>query len=189
MDNSEFDPRLLHTGGPVDPEAIRMRLGMPAGAQLRPVMMPPPPALRIKKLHPEAKLPTYGTQFAAGADLYAFFEWAVSRISPGESMLIGTGLAVEIPVGLEIQIRPRSGLALKHGVTVLNTPGTIDADYRGEIGVILINHGKEDFFVYRGDRIAQMVIAPALRLPMQEVGELRPTDRGAGGFGSTGVSS
>jgi dUTP pyrophosphatase len=147
------------------------------------------PPLRIKKLHPEAKLPTYETQFAAGADLYADFAWAVTLIRPGGRELIKTGLAFEIPPGLQIEIRPRSGLALKNGVTVLNAPGTIDADYRGEVGVILINHGKEDFFVYRGDRIAQMVITPAIRLPFQEVTQLNDTVRGAGGFGSSGIRS
>jgi deoxyuridine 5''-triphosphate nucleotidohydrolase (dut) len=108
-------------------------------------------------------------------------------LHPGERKLIPTGIAIAMPVGLEAQVRPRSGLALKHGVTVLNTPGTIDADYRGEVGVILINLGQEPFTVQRGDRIAQLVFQYVPRVALVEVEELPPSERGAGGFGSTGV--
>jgi dUTP pyrophosphatase len=108
-------------------------------------------------------------------------------IKPGDRALVPAGIAIALPPGYEAQVRPRSGLALKHGVTVLNSPGTIDADYRGEVGVILINHGKEDFKIERGMRIAQMVVAPYTRAEWQEVANLEETARGAGGFGSTGT--
>ncbi|MCX8164231.1 MAG: dUTP diphosphatase [Aquificaceae bacterium] len=130
-------------------------------------------------------LPFYATEHASGMDLLA----AVSEpvlLKPLQRALIPTGIAVEIPPGYEAQIRPRSGLAIKHGITLLNTPGTIDADYRGEIKVILINLGEEDFLVRRGDRIAQMVICPVVKVDIEEVQELSPTERGDGGFGSTG---
>ncbi len=131
-------------------------------------------------------LPEYATEFSAGVDLPAAIEETVI-LAPGERRLIPSGMALGLPTGMEAQIRPRSGLAYKHGVTVLNSPGTIDADYRGEIGVILINHGDQAFEIDRGMRIAQMVIAPV----SQVVFELRPTlddtERGAGGFGSTGT--
>jgi len=132
-------------------------------------------------------LPHYATAQSAGLDLVA----AVAdtfRLAPGERALIPTGFAMALPPGYEAQVRPRSGLALKHGVTTLNTPGTIDADYRGEVGVILINHGREVFTIERGDRIAQMVVAPVTRLQWSEQATLDQTERGAGGFGSTGVS-
>lgn len=138
----------------------------------------------FKKLHPDAQMPTYGSKQAAGADLRAIEE---AILQPGERKLIKTGIAIELPAGLEAQIRPRSGLALKNGVTVLNTPGTIDADYRGEIGVILINHGREEFRVAAGDRIAQMVLAAYVPGFFVEKAELHQTERGEGGFGSTGV--
>ena len=109
-------------------------------------------------------------------------------IEPGSRELVPTGLAIELPEGFEAQIRPRSGLALKKGVTLVNTPGTIDADYRGEIGVIVINHGSEPFEIVRGDRIAQMIVAPVVQARLVEVDDLSSSDRGAGGFGSTGVS-
>jgi dUTP pyrophosphatase len=131
-------------------------------------------------------LPAYATAHAAGLDLLA----AVSAdivMRPGARALIPTGLAIALPENFEAQVRPRSGLALKHGVTVLNSPGTIDADYRGEIGVILINHGAEPFTVTRGLRIAQLVLAPVSRLAWQETGALPESRRGAGGFGSTGT--
>lgn len=132
-------------------------------------------------------LPAYQTAHAAGLDLLA----AVAEdkpliLSPGEIALVPTGLAIALPPGCEAQVRPRSGLAARHGVTVLNSPGTIDADYRGEIGVLLINHGKAAFTVRRGERIAQMVIAAVARGEFVVAAELRPTDRGDGGFGSTG---
>jgi len=133
-------------------------------------------------------LPTYATEQSAGMDLTAALEEAV-EIGPGERMLIPTGLSIAMPKGYEAQIRPRSGLALRHGVTVLNTPGTIDADYRGEIGVLLINHGSEAFTVERGMRIAQMVIERHATVQWEKVESLDETDRGEGGFGSTGVKS
>lgn len=133
-----------------------------------------------------AIVPEYKTAGAAGADLYAFLNSPVTLL-PGKSAMIPTGLFFEIPEGYEIQVRPRSGLAAKNGVTVLNTPGTIDSDYRGEICIILINLGEKDFSVNNGDRIAQMVIAPVIQADFSIVNELSQTERGAGGFGSTGV--
>lgn len=132
-------------------------------------------------------LPTYATEHSAGMDLTAALEEAV-EIGPGERMLIPTGLSIAIPDGYEAQIRPRSGLALKHGVTVLNSPGTIDADYRGEIGVLLINHGSEPFTVERGMRIAQMVVERHSVVTWEVVESLDDTARGDGGFGSTGTN-
>lgn len=135
----------------------------------------------------EEFLPSYGSSHAAGADVKACVEEDI-WIEPGASVLIPTGIKVEIPVGYEIQVRPRSGLALKNQITVLNTPGTIDADYRGEIGVILINHGRTAFKVSRGMRIAQLVLARALKASfVVEERELSLTARGEGGFGHTGV--
>ncbi|MCI5059918.1 MAG: dUTP diphosphatase [Alphaproteobacteria bacterium] len=131
-------------------------------------------------------LPTYATEQSAGMDLTAALEEAI-EIGSGERMLIPTGLSIALPAGYEAQVRPRSGLALKHGVTVLNTPGTIDADYRGEIGVILINHGAEPFTVERGMRIAQMVIAKHETVAWEVSDALDETQRGSGGFGSTGT--
>lgn len=129
-------------------------------------------------------LPKYQTALSAGMDLYANLDEAVT-LKPLERKLIATGLLIELPQGYEAQVRPRSGLALKNGITVLNTPGTIDADYRGEIGVILVNLSAESFTVNDGDRIAQMVIAKHETAIWDEVDELNETDRGAGGFGST----
>jgi len=128
--------------------------------------------------------PVYATPGAAGCDLASNVELT---ILPGERALVGTGLSIALPVGYEAQIRPRSGLALKHGVTVLNSPGTIDADYRGDIGVILINHGDRAFAVEKGMRIAQMVIAKVERFSFVIAPSLDDTERGAGGFGSTGM--
>ena len=133
-------------------------------------------------------LPVYATAHSAGMDLLAAVEAEVT-IPPGGRRLIPTGLTVALPAGYEAQVRPRSGLALKHGVTVLNAPGTIDADYRGEIGVILINHGAEAFTVTRGSRIAQMVVAPCSRVAWRPVRTLDASARGAGGFGSTGLAA
>ncbi len=130
-------------------------------------------------------LPTYETEHAAGMDIRAFLKESVV-IKPMHRMLIPTGLFMEIPVGYEAQIRPRSGLALKHGVTVLNSPGTIDADYRGEIKILLINFGSEDFEISGGDRIAQMIIASHEQPKMIQTAELNETNRGTGGYGSTG---
>lgn len=132
------------------------------------------------------KLPTYETSQSAGMDLSAALEEAL-ELGPGDRALIPTGLAIALPAGFEAQIRPRSGLAIKNGVTVLNTPGTIDADYRGEIKVVLINHGKEAFTIERGMRIAQMVIAKHEHIEWNVVESLDETERGAGGFGSTGT--
>lgn len=133
-------------------------------------------------------LPHFETALAAGADLRAAVETdAPMTLSPGARALVPTGLAMALPAGYEAQIRPRSGLAYKHGVTVLNSPGTIDADYRGEVKVLLINHGDKDFIINRGERIAQMVIAPITQADFTAVNTLSETARGAGGFGSTGV--
>lgn len=131
------------------------------------------------------ELPTYATKGSAGMDLRANLQEDVV-IAPGERKLIPTGLKISLPVGYEAQIRPRSGLALKKGVTVLNSPGTVDSDYIGDIGVILINHGEESFTVSNGDRIAQMVIAKHETVEFEQVESLDETERGAGGFGSTG---
>ncbi|MBL4592395.1 MAG: dUTP diphosphatase [Flavobacteriales bacterium] len=135
-----------------------------------------------KSNHP---LPHYGTEASAGVDLRANITESVT-LKPLERVLIKTGLFIELPVGYEAQVRPRSGLAYKHGLTVLNTPGTIDADYRGEIGVILVNLSNEDFIIENGERVAQMVIAKHEQAEWNLVEELSETDRGAGGFGSTG---
>lgn len=131
-------------------------------------------------------LPAYATSHAAGLDLPAAVEGEVV-LRPGQRAAIPTGFAIELPEGFEAQVRPRSGLALKNGVTVLNAPGTIDADYRGEIKVILINHGPEDFAVTRGMRVAQMVVAPVTQAILLETDQLQETNRGTGGFGSTGA--
>jgi dUTP pyrophosphatase len=133
-------------------------------------------------------LPAYATADAAGFDLMAAVD-APLRIAPGTHALVPTGLAIALPRGFEAQVRPRSGLAAKNGVTVLNSPGTIDADYRGEIKVILINHGAEPFAIERGLRIAQMVVAPVTRIAWAEQAALDDTVRGVGGFGSTGVET
>lgn len=130
-------------------------------------------------------LPAYQSELAAGLDLLAAVDGPLF-LAPGERALVPTGLSMALPAGYEAQVRPRSGLAAKHGVTVLNTPGTIDADYRGEVKVILINLGQAPFEINRGDRIAQMVIAPVLQAEIREVDVLPDTRRGAGGFGSTG---
>ena len=131
-------------------------------------------------------LPKYMSEHAAGMDLYAGVEKELV-IAPGEWKLVPTGLAIALPVGYEAQVRPRSGLALKQGVSVLNTPGTVDADYRGEVGVILMNHSKQELVIKRGDRIAQMIINKIERIVFEEVAELPGSERGAGGFGHSGV--
>lgn len=136
--------------------------------------------------NPGAVVPEYKTAGAAGADICALVEAPVT-IPAGKYAMIPTGLFFEIPEGYEVQVRPRSGLAAKNGVTVLNTPGTIDSDYRGEIKVILINLGEKDFVINSGDRIAQMVIAPVTQASFEITDSLSDTERGAGGFGSTGV--
>jgi len=132
-------------------------------------------------------LPRYATQDSAGMDLLAAVADAVT-LAPGERRLVPTGLAIALPPGYEAQVRPRSGLALKQGITVLNAPGTVDADYRGEVGVILVNLGQEAVTLRRGDRIAQLVVAPVSRAAWQEVSSLATSERGTGGFGSTGVA-
>jgi dUTP pyrophosphatase len=132
-------------------------------------------------------LPAYQSAHAAGLDLLAaVLDDAPIILAPGKHALVPTGLSIALPPGYEAQVRPRSGLAAKHGVTVLNAPGTVDADYRGEIGVLLINHGDTPFEVRRGERIAQMVIAPVVRAELVPTRSLSATDRGSGGFGSTG---
>lgn len=140
--------------------------------------------LKILKLNEKARIPRYEREDDAGLDLVSIEE---VELPSGESRLIHTGIAIELSPNTEAQIRPRSGLALKHSITVLNSPGTIDEGYRGEIGVILINHGKDSFLVTRGMRIAQMVIAPVIRVKIEEIGQLSETARGSGGFGSTGM--
>ena len=139
----------------------------------------------IKKLNPNVVLPTYKTNGASGMDLMAFIEEPI-KISPRSSYLVPTGLSVAFSEDYEVQIRPRSGLAAKNSITVLNTPGTIDSDYRGEIKIILYNHGKEDFIVNNKDRVAQMVLTPVVKMELEETDNLPDTLRGKGGFGSTG---
>lgn len=141
--------------------------------------------VKVLRENEEISLPEYGTPFSAGADLRAS-EAAV--LLPGERASIPTGLRIELPEGYEAQVRPRSGLAIRHGVTILNAPGTIDSDYRGEIRVLLINHGREAFTIEPGDRIAQIVVAPVSRIFWQQAGSLEESARGEGGFGSTGRS-
>ena len=144
-----------------------------------------PTEVRItnKSRHP---LPSYATDHSAGMDLRANLD-APIILAPGQRALIPTGLYLELPEGTEAQVRPRSGLAFKHGVTVLNSPGTIDADYRGEVGVLLINHGDQPFTVNDGERVAQLVVAQYVRVSFEEVADLRASERGAGGFGHTGT--
>jgi dUTP pyrophosphatase len=139
----------------------------------------------MKKLRPDAILPRFQTAGAAGMDLHYCGD-KVQWLMPGQWGVLGCGFAMEMPIGCEAQIRPRSGLALKHGITVLNAPGTIDCDYRGEVGATLINHSNQPFKITPGDRIAQMVIAAYCMPTFAEVDELRESERGAGGFGSTG---
>jgi dUTP pyrophosphatase len=142
--------------------------------------------LRVKRVGARGAplpLPSYGTAAAAGLDLRAD---EACTLAPGERRLVPTGLALELPAGHEGQVRPRSGLALRHGIAMVNAPGTIDEDYRGEVGVILVNLGQEPFEIRRGDRIAQLVVAPVARVEVEEAAELADSHRGEGGFGSTG---
>ena len=139
----------------------------------------------VKKLNSKVQLPKYKTSGSSGMDLMALIEKPI-KIKPQESVLIPTGITIAIPEDIEVQIRPRSGLAAKSNISVLNTPGTIDSDYRGEIKIILFNHGKEEFMVNNNDRIAQMVLMPILKAEFEEVEYLPKTLRGSGGFGSTG---
>ncbi len=139
----------------------------------------------VKKLNSKAQLPKYKTSGSSGMDLMASIENPI-KIEPQESALIATGISIAIPEGTEVQIRPRSGLAAKSSISVLNTPGTIDSDYRGEIKIILFNHGKEEFTINNNDRVAQMVLMPILKAEFEEVEDLPETLRGSEGFGSTG---
>jgi dUTP pyrophosphatase len=155
----------------------------------QPSKSPQNPLVRVQVLpHGEGlPLPEYQTAHAAGMDLRAALgEGETMSLPAGERALIPTGLIMELPAGFEAQVRPRSGLALKHGVTVLNSPGTIDADYRGEVKVLLINHGQDAYTIERGERIAQMVIQPVAQATLEVVAELNDSARGSGGFGSTG---
>ena len=139
----------------------------------------------VKKLNPKVQLPTYKTEGSSGMDLMAFIESSII-IAPNSSALVPTGISVAISNDVEIQIRPRSGLAAKSNISVLNTPGTIDSDYRGELKVILFNHGLKEFIVNNIDRIAQIILMPVLKVDFEEVDDLPETVRGSGGFGSTG---
>ena len=145
-----------------------------------------PPNVRVKRLKPQAKLPQYQSSGAAGCDVEACLEHALD-IAPGERHAVPTGLAFEIPFGFEVQVRPRSGMAFKKGLTVVNAPGTIDSDYRGEVMVLMVNLGSETVRVDPGDRIAQLVVQRVEQAEWREVSELAETARGARGFGSTGV--
>jgi len=140
--------------------------------------------IKFNKLHPDAQIPSYAHVGDAGADLYSVAE---VTLQPSDRAAIPTGLAVDIPIGYEIQVRPKSGLALKHGITVLNSPGTVDAGYRGEIQVIVINLGKEVYTFAKGQKIAQLVLKSVIQAQFIE-GELGTSDRGDGGFGSTGIT-
>ena len=141
--------------------------------------------ISVKKFDKNIKLPTYGTSGSSGMDLVAYIKNKIT-IKPGKTAMISTGIAVAIPKNYEIQIRPRSGLAAKKGISVLNTPGTVDSDYRGEIKIILINLSKESFVVKSGDRVAQMILCPVVKAKLKEVKNLPKTIRDKGGFGSTG---
>ena len=139
----------------------------------------------VKKLDPKVQLPSYKTEGSSGMDLMAFIKNPI-KIAPDASALIPTGISVAMPNDVEMQIRPRSGLAAKSNISVLNTPGTVDSDYRGELKIILFNHGNKEFIVKNKDRIAQMVLMPILKIDFEEVDDLPDTLRGSGGFGSTG---
>ena len=139
----------------------------------------------IKKLNPSVQLPSYKTSGSSGMDLMACIDKPIN-LQPGRSCLVSTGLSVAFPEGYEIQIRPRSGLAAKNSISVLNTPGTIDSDYRGELKIILFNHGNENFLIENNDRVAQMILAPTIKMELEETKELPDSIRGEGGFGSTG---
>ena len=139
----------------------------------------------VKKLNPSIKLPSYKTSGASGMDLMAFIDEPI-ELKPSKSCIVPTGLSVAFSKEYEIQIRPRSGLAAKNNISVLNTPGTIDSDYRGELKIILFNHGSENFIINKNDRIAQMILTPIIKMELEETNELPETIRGDGGFGSTG---
>ena len=144
------------------------------------------PEVRVQRVHPDAMLPQYAHPGDSGMDVYAIED---VTIPPGESRLIHIGLKIAVPEGSEAQIRPKSGIALKRSVTVLNTPGTIDGNYRGEVCVLLINHGRTPYLVKKHHKIAQLVICPVLRVEIRQVETLDATERGAGGFGSTGLTT
>jgi len=146
------------------------------------------PAVKFRRLHAKAIVPQYMTSGSAGCDVTACLDQA-QTVSPGERVALSTGLAFEIPSGFEIQVRPRSGLAFKKGLTVINAPGTIDSDYRGEVKVLMVNLGQENVEVLPGDRIAQLVLQRVETIEWQETLDLSATERAAGGFGSTGVSA
>ncbi|MDA9234141.1 dUTP diphosphatase [Candidatus Pelagibacter sp.] len=139
----------------------------------------------IKKLDPSVELPSYKTKGASGMDLMAFINEPI-KLQPNSLCLVPTGLSIALPEDCEVQIRPRSGLAAKNSITVLNTPGTIDSDYRGEIKIILFNHGDKEFIINHKDRVAQMILMPIFKIDLEETNELPDTIRGKGGFGSTG---
>ena len=139
----------------------------------------------IKKLNPSVQLPSYKSNGASGMDLMAYIENSIN-LEPGKSCLVPTGLSVAFPKEYEVQIRPRSGLAAKNNISVLNTPGTIDSDYRGEIKIILFNHSNDNFIINNNDRVAQMVLTPIIKMELEETNELPESIRGEGGFGSTG---
>ena len=139
----------------------------------------------VKKKEPSVKLPSYKTNGASGMDLMAYIDKSI-ELKPGESCLVPTGLSVAFPEEYEIQIRPRSGLAAKNNISILNTPGTIDSDYRGELKIILFNHGSKKFIINNNDRVAQMVLTPIIKMELEETNELPESIRGKGGFGSTG---
>jgi dUTP pyrophosphatase len=141
--------------------------------------------VQIRRLRSDAIVPRYQTADAAGMDLHAVLDEPM-QVAPGDSVVVPTGLAMAIPRGYEGQVRPRSGNARRHAVTLTNSPGTVDSDFRGQVEVLLINHGREPFTINHGDRIAQLVIAPVMQAELEVVSELPATDRGAGGFGSTG---
>ena len=143
------------------------------------------PEVKVRLVRADARLPAYMTDEAAGMDLYACVAEELA-LPPGARQLVPTGIAIELPPGYEAQVRPRSGLALKHGVTVLNAPGTIDADYRGEVMVLLVNHGDATFVVRAGDRVAQLIVAPVVRARLVVVETLGESARGDGGYGHTG---
>ena len=139
----------------------------------------------IKKLNPSVQLPSYKTNGASGMDLMAYVQKPIN-LKPGKSCIVPTGLSIAFPQKYEIQIRPRSGLAAKDNISVLNTPGTIDSDYRGELKIILFNHGNKNFIINNNDRVAQMVLAPIIKMELEETNDLPESIRGDGGFGSTG---
>jgi dUTP pyrophosphatase len=139
----------------------------------------------VKKLNPDVQLPAYKTSGASGMDLMAFIKQPI-KLAPNNSCLIPTGISVAFSEDYEIQIRPRSGLAVKNNITILNTPGTIDSDYRGELKIILFNHGNKEFIINNKDRVAQMVLTPVIKMELEETNDLSSTLRGEGGFGSTG---